>query len=226
MSIKRAVIGAMRRVGFLGKIPRKRIDIFLKRHAADAKTLDIGGGSGPYAKYFPNRVGIDIESGEGVDFVADAHNLSRFRDGEFERVLCTEVLEHLSNPQKAVDEMYRVLRPGGKVILTTRFIFPLHNIPGDYFRFTRYGLKHLFRNFREVEIKEETNTIETLGVLYERIGFQTTTLFFKPLSLLWLLESKIALFFRFILTKEYGEISRRQETRNIMSSGYYVVAVK
>jgi len=171
-------------------------------------------------------VSIDIEPGPGVDVVADAHDLSHFPDGSFEMVLATEVLEHLHTPQRAIDEMHRVLKPSGSVILTTRFIFPLHNIPGDYWRFTRYGLEHLFRNFKKVEIIEETNTLEAVAVLFERFAFQTDTLWLKPLSIGWLVLSKLTVFFSFMITAEYGEVNRRQQTKNILSSGYYVVAVK
>ena len=213
-------------LGLTDKLVRRRIDAFLQKHATSERTLDVGGGSGPYKKYFPNRVCIDAEAGDGVDFVGDAHDLSHFRDGEFGCVLCTEVLEHLHTPQMAINEMRRVLRPGGKLILTTRFIFPLHNIPGDYFRFTRYGLAHLLRDWKSVEIAEEGTTIEALAVLCERIGFQTETLWTKLLSVDWLILSKIIRPLSFLITKEYGDVTRKNEIKNILTSGYFVVARK
>ena len=224
--MKRYLLKLADATGLTAKIPRKRIDAFLRAHASAGKTLDIGSGHGPYANYFPHRVSIDREAGSGVDRVMDAHDLHAFGDGSFDTVLCTEVLEHLHTPERAVDEMYRVLKTGGSVILTTRFIFPLHNIPGDYFRFTRYGLRHLFRKFKSVEIIEETNTMETLAVLCERLAFQTDTLFLKPLSVWWLLLSKAIYLFSFAVTAEYGEVNRKNPTSHILSSGLYVVAVK
>lgn len=226
MNIKIFFLKCADATGITTKIPRTRIDAFLCAHRSDKKTLDIGSGHGPYRKYFPNRVSVDIEPGPGVDVVADAHDLSHFSDGLFDVVLATEVLEHLHTPQRAIDEMHRVLTPGGSVILTTRFIFPLHNIPGDYWRFTRYGLAHLFRNFKHVEIIEEGNTLEAIAVLFERLAFQTDTLWLKPLSICWLVLSKLTVFFSFVITAEYGEVNRNQHTRGILSSGYYVVAVK
>ena len=132
------------KLGFTNKMTRERLARFVARCASDAKTLDIGCGGAPYAKYFPNRVGFDHAAGPDVDVVGDAHHLP-FQDGEFERILCTEVLEHLLDPAKAIAEMRRVLQPGGMLILTTGFVFPLHDAPHDYWRFTRYGLEHLFR---------------------------------------------------------------------------------
>ncbi len=224
--LKQSLLKLADATGITSKIPRKRIDAFLRAHKTEGKTLDIGSGHGPYAAYFPNRVSIDIASGPGVDKVMDAHDLYEFADGTFDTILCTEVLEHLHSPHVAIDEMYRVLKPGGAVILTTRFIFPLHNIPGDYLRFTRYGLAHLFRKFKSAEITEETNTMQTLAVLFERMAFQTDTLYFKPLSIAWLLLSKFTYAMSFLTTAEYGEVNRTQRTSHILSSGLYVVAVK
>lgn len=226
MNIKFFFLKCIDATGLTAKIPRKRIEAFIRMHGQHGRTLDIGSGHGPYAKYFPNRVSIDITPGKGVDYVADAHDLSQFNNESFDAVLATEVLEHLHTPLRAINEMYRVLKPGGSVILTTRFIFPLHNIPGDYWRFTRYGLAHLFRNFKHVEVIEETSTLETIAVLFERIAFQTDTLWLKPLSICWLVLSKLTMLFSFIITSEYGEVNRTHRTKGILSSGYYVVAVK
>ena len=224
--MKRILLKIADKTGITSKIPRTRIDAFLRTNATEKRTLDLGGGDKPYKKYFPNSVSVDIEETPGVDIVADAHDLHMIKDGEFESILCTEVLEHLHSPHKAVDEMHRVLKPGGVFILTTRFIFPLHNIPGDYFRYTRYGLEHLMKKFSKVEIIEEADTVETIAVLFERLAFQTDTLWLKPLSFLWLLLSKFTLLFTWIITREYGDVTREQKTKKILSSGYYVRAVK
>lgn len=168
-------------LGMFKKIPRQRLESFLVLHKTDKKVLDIGSNRGPYQHLFPNRMSVDVAPGPNVDIVADAHDLSKIEDNSFEVILCTEVLEHLHTPEKAILEMERVLKPGGKIILTTRFIFPLHDTPHDYYRYTQYGLAHLFHNFHDVKIVEEESTIGTLAVLYERIGLQCNTLGFKPL---------------------------------------------
>lgn len=214
------------KTGLTKKITRQRLEQFIKKYANSGRTLDIGCGSSPYAKYFQSRIGIDVQPQAGVAAVVDAHNLQQFKDGEFDCVLCTEVLEHLHTPAQAIAEMQRVLKKNGILILTTRFIFPLHDIPGDYFRFTKYGLKHLLRDFEILEIQEETNTIGTLAVLLQRIGFQCETLAAKPLRLGWLALAKVVKIFSFIITKEYGDIKHQTTTKNILTSGYYVAARK
>ena len=221
-------MGVLDTIGITRKITRPRLKAFLKRYANDGETLDIGCGNDPYAEFFPNRTTLDIEARPRikVDIIADAHNLSQIESGSFDVVLCTEVLEHLHTPQKAIAEFERVLKKGGVLLLSTRFIFPLHDTPGDYYRYTKYGLKHLLKNFEILELKEETSTIETLAVLYQRIGFQCDTLWLKPLKLLWFLKSKLLMLCSWIITGEYGDIGNKKKERNILSSGYYVAARK
>lgn len=207
------------------KLTRKHLDSFLAAHANQKHTLDIGCANSPYADLFPNRVGFDERPAPGVDVVGDAHALP-FGDGSFEQVVCTEVLEHLHTPQKAIDEMYRVLKPGGVLLLTTRFIFPLHDVPGDYFRYTKYGLKHLLSAWKVESVQEEAGTLETMGVLFQRIAFQTSLrggLFTKVLVLL-IARCMGAL--QFLVRTEYGMKSKIaiREEQAIMASGYYVVA--
>lgn len=70
-------------------------------------------------------------------------------------VLCIEVLEHVPNPQAAVDEMYRVLRHSGLLLLTTPFLSGYHGESGEYgdfYRYTDEGLRYLLRRFRRVEV--------------------------------------------------------------------------
>lgn len=215
-------------IGLTRKITRPRLRAFLEKHRSTGKTLDIGCGNAIYGDLFPHRVTVDIEQRPSVaiDVIGDAHNLSAFPDNTFDVVLCTEVLEHLHTPEKALAAFHRVLKPCGTLLLTTRFIFPLHDTPNDYYRYTRYGLQYLLRHFDDVCITEEATTMETLAVLFQRIGFQCATLGFRPLKILWFFLAKLTLAFRWIITREYGDMGHKKKERHILSSGYYVVAKK
>jgi len=209
------------------KITRDKLDNFIQKHATDSKTLDLGSAWSPYAKYFPNRTSCDIEARTGVDVVADAHELP-FKDGEFQTILCSEVLEHLHTPEKAISEMYRVLETDGTLILTTRFMFPAHDVPHDYFRYTEYGMRHLFRDWEIVEIIPETTNFETMAVLIHRMAF---TMEFKggklTQAILYLLAKAVRRL-GFLVKKEYG--IRRSNGYNVITntfaSGYYIVCKK
>ena len=206
---------------------RERLDLFIAAHTSRAYTLDIGCANSPYAASFKNRVGFDVMPGKGIDVVGDAHALP-FQDEEFEQVLCTEVLEHLHTPQEAINEMFRVLKKDGTLILTTRFLFPLHDTRGDYFRFTKYGLRYLLRDWDIISIEEEVTTMKTFAVLLQRIGYQTDLrggILTK--SLIFLLARCIG-GLQLLIKKEYGMKSKIgiREEQSIMTSGYYVIARK
>lgn len=206
------------------KSTRKRLNKFIEENKSDLFTLDIGCSNSPYSKFFPNRIGLDMNRGKEVDVVGDAHN-QPFKDNEFDIILCTEVLEHLSEPKMAISEMRRLLKQNGKLLLTTRFIFPLHDTPQDYYRYTIYGLRELFKTGWKIEkIEYESNTIQSLAILIQRIAFQCDILWFKPFKFFLLILSKIIYYLGFIITKEYGSKVTKREEKNILSSGYFLVA--
>ena len=66
-----------------------------------------------------------------------------FRSGSFDVVLATEVLEHVTDAEAAAEEIRRVLRPGGSLLATVPFIYPVHEAPYDFRRFTHHGLRSL-----------------------------------------------------------------------------------
>jgi ubiquinone/menaquinone biosynthesis C-methylase UbiE len=78
-----------------------------------------------------------------VDVICPATSLD-FPDNHFDSVLCTQVLEHVFEHDKMMKEIYRVLKPGGHIILTVPFAWELHEEPYDFFRYTKHGLQQLF----------------------------------------------------------------------------------
>ncbi len=214
------------KLGLTNKMTRERLARFVSRYATETETLDIGCGGAPYAKYFPHRIGFDHVLGPGVDVVGDAHNLP-FQDDQFERILCTEVLEHLIDPPKAIAEMSRVLKPGGLLILTTRFLFPIHDAPHDYWRFTRYGLAHLFRDWEIVELVEEAGSLETLALLTQRLGLQVKFYGGRLIKLFILVGARLLQGFSWLVRIEYGDITHAEQSKHpVLVSGYYLAARK
>jgi SAM-dependent methyltransferase len=121
------------------------------------RVLDVGAGEvDRYSHYFSfdTCTRMDVRHAKSVDIVgsADAIPLS---SESMDSVICTQVFEHLSNPVKAAQEIYRVLAPGGVAIVTVPQTNELHEEPFDYFRYTRYGIKHIFESAGFETILEE-----------------------------------------------------------------------
>ena len=100
--------------------------------------LYIGGAGRNVAGY----VNLDILRVPGVDVAADAEQMP-FPANLFQRVECDAVLEHVRDPERVVDEIERVLVPGGYAHLVTPFCHPFHEYPRDYRRFSLDGLREL-----------------------------------------------------------------------------------
>lgn len=89
------------------------------------------------------------------------------REQSVDCILCTEVLEHLTFPERCVGEMYRILRDGGLVLASVPFLYPVHADPFDYQRFTEDGLQNLFRDFKAVHVYRMGGYAGVLGLILE-----------------------------------------------------------
>ncbi|HZL43739.1 MAG TPA: class I SAM-dependent methyltransferase [Verrucomicrobiae bacterium] len=119
----------------------------------DDVVLDVGAGDCQYkplfagrCKYLSQDVGGKDKafSYDQIDIRSEIYDIP-LPDESVTVILCTQVLEHLQYPARALKEMYRLLKPGGRVCLTVPFAADEHMLPYDYFRYTRYGLDFLFR---------------------------------------------------------------------------------
>lgn len=153
----------------------------VKRVAPEIKgdILDFGCGLKPYESLFINAtsyVGIDIEvSGHDhqrskIDVYYDGKTLP-FPDQHFDAVVSFEVFEHLFNIDEVMDEIRRVLKPGGQILLSIPFAWDEHEIPYDFARYTSYGIRHLLEKhgFQVVEIQKTTTyvlAICQMGIAY------------------------------------------------------------
>lgn len=90
--------------------------------------------------------GCDIQEGIGVDRIEDLHALT-FEDDSIGTIICLETLEHVADPLRAVEEMHRVLKPGGVMAISSLMFFPIHAHPWDYWRFTPEAFGLLLQPF-------------------------------------------------------------------------------
>lgn len=128
------------------------------------RILDVGGRLQPYRPLFAERVGqycsADLASGPLVNVVACAGQLP-FASDSFDVVVCTQVLEYVSRPQEAVDEIRRVLKAGGSLLLSVPSVFPRDSDP-EYWRFLPSAVRMLLGGFTQVEVEAEGSSIAGL----------------------------------------------------------------
>jgi SAM-dependent methyltransferase len=154
------------------------LDFAFARIKASSSVLNVGAG-GEIEALLRERaasqgfqvVSIDIDGKRGPDIVTDVLS-TPFAPESFDVVVMAEVLEHLQDPLKAVAHLHSLLRPGGQIIVSVPFMFPIHDRPHDYFRFTRYGLEMMFRGFRDLTVEERNNWLEAIGVIASRIALE------------------------------------------------------
>ena len=166
-------------------------------------------------KFKCNLVTIDVDIKRNPDFVMSVEEMD-FKDNKFDVIFIYEVLEHVEKPFEASHELFRVLKPGGTLLLSTPFIFGIHDAPYDYWRFTKYGLKNLFCRFKDVEVKERSGFFLTISTLLVRLII-SDSYFHKSLGCIF------SLLFLFLLPliKFIDNFFP-----NAISSGYYLKATK
>lgn len=134
----------------------------------DVVVIDIGCGEKPYQDLFGDAhyVGLNY-SGDGAspDVLGDAQSLP-FADRCADVVFTTQVIEHLPDPRLMLAEAWRVLKPGGTLILTGPFYWPLHEEPYDFFRFTHHGFRVLLQQagFTDIVIRGDCGTLTQVAV--------------------------------------------------------------
>jgi len=127
-------------------------DLSTKLRNESGTVLDIGCGAQPYRALFPPEAtykGIDTEDAQDR-FGYDVPDTTYFKGDKFpiktgsvDFILCSEVLEHIPDPNVFLSELRRCLRPGGRLLLTVPFSARWHFIPYDYWRFTPSGLNRI-----------------------------------------------------------------------------------
>lgn len=141
----------------------------------DFRVLDLGCGGQPFRHMFEEKrhvyLSADAQNPLGiVDYVMELDKDlpgELLAGGSFDFILCTEVLEHVADLERAFSNISRLLKPGGRILLTCPFFYILHEQPYDFCRFTPYLLKHYAdrHELNEIRIDRLGNTWDVLGTV-------------------------------------------------------------
>ncbi|BCA54213.1 hypothetical protein W02_13530 [Nitrospira sp. KM1] len=183
--------------------------------------LNLGSGIGQFDESLVpglQMIHMDVSIRKHIDVVADGHQLP-FADQSLDAVYSNAVLEHVQRPWKVAEEMFRVLRPGGKIFVNVPFMNVIHD-EHDYFRFTDRGLEILFSKFRKVGGGVSAGPSSFLGpFMVEYISYFVPTRYLKVLCrpfvsvLVWPLK--------------YLDFPIRRDSRlRITADAFYFVGVK
>ncbi len=214
---------------------RKRLYDNIRKFAPKLKgdVLDFGCGSKPYKSLFTtadNYIGLDIEvsghshKNEQIDVYYDGKTIP-FNDNHFNHVFATEVFEHVFNIDEVLPEINRVMKPGGFLLITCPFVWPEHEKPYDFARYTSFGIQHLLQK-NGFEIKElvkagnfiETHAQITMYLLYCYLPK-------KPL-ILYLLLHQLFILPIIVVISVLNKILPEKIKRNDLFSNNIVLAVK
>jgi len=173
------------------------------------QVIDVGCGRKPYRSLFSTDtyIGLDIENpghsheNEDIDVFYDG-KVFPFENESFDNALCNQVLEHVFNPDEFLKEIHRVLKPGGKLLLTVPFAWDEHEQPFDFARYSSFGLKHLMEQAGftiETSIKS-VNDSRALAQLWNTFIYKKTVTKSGALNLLItaLLMAPVTLFWSII----------------------------
>lgn len=115
---------------------------------------------------------LDIDPESNATYIADItkNNYKLILSEQYDVVIMTEVLEHTLNPFQAVNEIYRILKNGGHLIMTTPFNFRIHGPLPDCWRFSEHGIRALLTDFDSVIIEEKGDDRFLFPVQYKTIA--------------------------------------------------------
>ena len=174
------------------------------------RTLDVGCGTKPYEKYFKSSeyIGLEIETTvhrevSKADFFYDGTKFP-FNNNEFDSIVTNQVFEHVFNPDSFLNEINRVLKKNGILLLTVPFVWDEHEQPYDFARYSSFGIKSVLEK-NGFEIIAQRKTVTNFGVIIQLINGYiykmtvrnslirqiVTVLVMFPLSILGIILSKI-----------------------------------
>ncbi len=196
-----------------------------------AIVLDIGAGAGCFKNLLEpfKPYAIDFQPYPDIDVLTNLNLPLPVRSDYFDVVLLSNVLEHIPEPECLLREIYRILTPGGKLIMVTPFIIKIHQAPYDFLRYTNHMYHYMFQKsgFAQYTIEPIGNIGDVHDVVFKGVKkwlLEKEVCWWKrvPLNVMISLSHKLnRLCFKFVGLKKTDE-------KDILGypQGYGCVAIK
>lgn len=207
-------------------------DRFLQKYIPYYKGVlyDLGCGESPFREFFlchaDKYIGVDWAGSyhdTNADVAADLNKPLPLESDIADTVVSISVMEHLCEPQVMLNEAYRILKPGGFIILHVPFMWQVHEAPYDFYRYTCYGLRYMFgkAGFSEIEVNSASGfwSMWTL-----KFNYQSTRLIRGT----WVVRKLVTLILKLIwaLDQRIASWADKHWQCDDEAAGYYVVAKK
>jgi len=195
---------------------------------AKGKLIDLGCGKIPLYGFYKDFVedvfcvdwGNSLHKNPYLDLEWDINKKLDFSKNKYyDTIILSDVLEHISAPKNLINEMYRILKRGGILLMTVPFYYWIHEKPFDYYRYTHFGLEKMFKEsgFEIIEIKS------TGGILEVMADIGAKTLIHLPMGRFFaIFVQNVA---KFIGKRKIGK-KLRKRTEFTFPLGYGLVAKK
>lgn len=193
---------------------------------------DLGAGEAPYKEWIlklaSRYIAVDWQDSRhesaNIDISADLNQRLPIANGVADAALAFSVLEHLHSPQTMIAEAYRILRPGGHMLMQTPWQWWIHEEPHDYFRYTPYALRHMMERagFTEVQIEPQAGFFTTIIL---KLNYFSLRLIRGPRLLRFIITAILSLFWlpMQFLAPLLDKLDRHWE---LEAPGYFLVAKK
>lgn len=209
------------------------IDLDLLAHVESISgcVYDLGCGEMPYRSWFmqyaEDYIGVDW-SGTfhqlKADIVADLNRPLPIKSSVANTVISFSVLEHLYNPQKLLNEAFRILVSGGSFMIQIPWQWHVHEAPYDYFRYTPFGIEYLLKEagFRDVQVSSQGGFFSMIAL---KLNYFSLRLIRGPRFIRWVVRSVLAMFW-FALQKMAPYLDKLDKNWSLEAPCYFIVARK